>query len=169
MGKRERVWFSRKLYRLCKVQELIKFLTFHSVHFHPGRYARSSFSIFRGSGFETTHTHTHTHTHTVANSLDTFVNLIHRQKSSFTGKESHRNQASVRAVRLLVFAFVSSGGAVLSATGAKCKLSVPCGSSILTRMEIVPKSGRRLCCFVLDLYSCRQGSERGGARMGLFR
>ena len=29
------VWFSRKLYRLYKVQQLIKFLTFRSVHFHP--------------------------------------------------------------------------------------------------------------------------------------
>ena len=47
------VWFSRKLYRLCKVQQLIKFLTFHSVQFHPSRCARSSFPIFRGSGSET--------------------------------------------------------------------------------------------------------------------
>ena len=42
------VWFSRKLYRLCKFQQLIKFLTFRSVHFHPSRCARPSFPIFEG-------------------------------------------------------------------------------------------------------------------------
>ena len=47
------VWFSRKLYRLCKVRQLIKFLTFRSVHLHPSQCARPSFSIFRGSGSET--------------------------------------------------------------------------------------------------------------------
>ena len=35
------------------VRQLIKFLTFRSVHFHAGRCARPSFSIFRGSGSET--------------------------------------------------------------------------------------------------------------------
>ena len=47
------VWFSRKLYRLCKVQQLIKFLTFRSVHFHLAPFTRPSFPIFRGSGSET--------------------------------------------------------------------------------------------------------------------
>ena len=47
------VWFSRKLYSLCKVQQLIKFLTLHSVHFHSTPFTRPSFMIFRGSGSET--------------------------------------------------------------------------------------------------------------------
>ena len=47
------VWFSRKLYRLCKVQQLIKFLTFHGVHFHPTPFSRPSFPIFQGSGSKT--------------------------------------------------------------------------------------------------------------------
>ena len=38
----------------AKFQQLIKFLTFRSVHFHPSQCARPSFSIFRGSGSETT-------------------------------------------------------------------------------------------------------------------
>ena len=52
---RQNVWtcVSRKLYRLCKVQQLIKFLTFRSVHFHPAPFTRPSFLIFRGSGSET--------------------------------------------------------------------------------------------------------------------
>ena len=49
-----RVSGSAENYRLCKVQQLIKFLTFRSVHFHPNRCARPSFPIFRGSGSETT-------------------------------------------------------------------------------------------------------------------
>ena len=43
----KRVWFSRKLHRLCKVQQLIKFLTFRSVHFHPTPFTRPSFLIFQ--------------------------------------------------------------------------------------------------------------------------
>ena len=39
-----RVWFSRKLYRFCKVRQLIKFRT---VHFHPAPFTRPSFPIFR--------------------------------------------------------------------------------------------------------------------------
>ena len=50
-----RVFGSAENYRLCKVQQLIKFLTFRSVHFHPSRCARPSFPIFRGSGSETSH------------------------------------------------------------------------------------------------------------------
>jgi len=40
------VWFSRKLYTLCKVQQLIKFLTFHSVHFHPALFNQTLLSDF---------------------------------------------------------------------------------------------------------------------------
>ena len=48
-----RVWFSRKLFRHCKVHQLIKFLTFRSVHFHPTPFTSPSFPIVRGSGSET--------------------------------------------------------------------------------------------------------------------
>ena len=47
------VWFFRKCYWLRKVQQLIKSLTFRSVHFHPTLFTRPSFSIFRGSSSET--------------------------------------------------------------------------------------------------------------------
>ena len=42
------VWFSRKLYRLFKVRQLIKFLTFCSVHFHPTSFTRPPFRFFKG-------------------------------------------------------------------------------------------------------------------------
>ena len=40
-----------------ELQQLIKFLTFRSVHFHPAPFTRPSFSIFRGSGSETREGH----------------------------------------------------------------------------------------------------------------
>ena len=40
--------------RLRKVQQLFKFLTFRSVHFHPATFTRPSFLIIRGSGSKTT-------------------------------------------------------------------------------------------------------------------
>ena len=39
-----------QFYWLRKVPQLIKFLTFRSVHFHPALLTRPSFSIFGGSG-----------------------------------------------------------------------------------------------------------------------
>ena len=38
---------------LIKSQSEVRLHTRRNVHFHPGRYARPSFSIFRGSGSET--------------------------------------------------------------------------------------------------------------------
>ena len=40
---------------LIKSQSEVRLHTGRSVHFHPGRCARPSFSIFRGSGSETTY------------------------------------------------------------------------------------------------------------------
>ena len=52
------VWFIRKLYWLQKVQQLIKFLTFCSVHFHPTQFIRPSFSIFFEGLVPRLHTYT---------------------------------------------------------------------------------------------------------------
>ena len=56
-GKIERLYAcfvqQKKLYRLCKIRQLIKF--HRSVHLHPASFTRPSFPIFRGSGSKTSY------------------------------------------------------------------------------------------------------------------
>ena len=56
MGKIERFYVclvQQKTLQALQGSAIKKFLTFHSVHFHPAQFTRPSSPIFRGSGSET--------------------------------------------------------------------------------------------------------------------
>ena len=57
VGKIERLYaclVQQKTLQALQGLAINKFLTFHSAHFHPALFTRSSFPIFQGSGSETT-------------------------------------------------------------------------------------------------------------------
>ena len=64
VGRIERLCLCLVQQKTLQAQQVIKFLTFHSVHFHPAPFTRPSFPIFWRSGSEIKPLWSHAYCHT---------------------------------------------------------------------------------------------------------